>query len=114
MRESPVTLDDIVAAAGAAARIGGARGERLVAAAWLMRNRARQAAAFRKMRAETRFGDGTLSAAAASVLREIGAARRQPSARALLRAGGAVCAVLAGDLPDPLGGAVELAAVRVA
>jgi hypothetical protein len=79
-----------------------ARGpEALEAEAWRIVRRARLARAHRAVtgRAHPDHGDGSLGAAAWGLRREGAGAR--PTSLALLRAGAAVCRVLAGDAPEP-------------
>lgn len=106
MRELPPTLEDILAASRAVARL--ARTQRdAVAVAWTIRNRARAAttrAAGERRRGGV-FGDGSVSAAARSLLRDAGASADAPGRRALLRAASTVCAVWSETAPDPTCGA---------
>jgi hypothetical protein len=109
-REAAVALEDVLAVTRCAAALAQARAVEELTTAWLVRNRAREAF-WRRMAAmpdHDGFGDGSLSAAAASLLRECGVrVPKLPDVR-LLRAGAAVCAVLSDLAADPTEGAVRL------
>jgi hypothetical protein len=108
----PATLEDVVEASLAVARAARGGADPL-AAAWLVRNRARAALAARRAGAPAPgFGDGSLAAAARSLARDLGAGGAQPSARRSFAAAAAVCRMLAGGAEDPTGGAVAPGVLR--
>ncbi len=107
MREAPPTLEDVLAASRVVAQIARSHGE-AVAVAWAIRNRAREAILLRRTdhRRGGGFGDGSISGAARSLLRDVRPTTpKAPSGRRILRAASAVCAVLSGVAPDPTFGA---------
>jgi hypothetical protein len=108
-RDAPLALEDVLAVTRCAAALSRAGVVDETAAAWLARNRARHALALRRAAAPDRdgFGDGSLSAAAASLLRQSRCTTAGLSDARLLRAAAAVCTVLCDLATDPTGGGVN-------
>jgi hypothetical protein len=99
MRSGSVTLEDVVAMVRAvAARSGPDDSPADLALTILLRARAARAHRLASGRPHAVYGDGSLCAAAVAFARESGGGR-PTTPRKLLRAGAAVCRLLAGDAP---------------